>query len=176
MSNDKYELTNETKRSHFAWRTLHRIKALRDIGTDVKAGDLGGWIEQELNLATFGECWIYDDACCYAEGRVSNDAQMRDRSECSGGWVIGNAVVTDDVFLTGGGKIMDNARAHDHAQITGYATVFGTSTLTGFAYLDRNALIGPNQTVHAAEPMDFASPVKARMQARRDEREKHGKQ
>lgn len=44
----KYVLTDETKT--FLGRILHRIQAVRDFG-DVKAGDLGGWIEKEYELA-----------------------------------------------------------------------------------------------------------------------------
>ena len=43
----KYELTDKTK--VYDGCTLHRIRALKDFG-DVKAGDLGGWIESEKNL------------------------------------------------------------------------------------------------------------------------------
>ena len=42
MKNDKYEITDI---AHKKYPFLHRIKALRDIGNDVKAGDLGGFIE-----------------------------------------------------------------------------------------------------------------------------------
>ena len=42
-------------------RTLCRIKALKDFG-DVKAGDLGGYIEDYKNLSHDGNCWIYDNA------------------------------------------------------------------------------------------------------------------
>lgn len=42
----KYELTGETK--EIGGKILHRIRALIDIPEhDVKAGDLGGWIEAE---------------------------------------------------------------------------------------------------------------------------------
>lgn len=45
----KYKLTGETK--EIGGVTLHRIRALIDIPEhDVKAGDLGGWIEEEFNL------------------------------------------------------------------------------------------------------------------------------
>ena len=44
----KYELTTETLQ--FAVRTLHRIKAVKNFGS-VKAGELGGWIENEKNLS-----------------------------------------------------------------------------------------------------------------------------
>ena len=57
--NDKYELTEETKQ--FFDITLHRIRAKKDFG-DVKAGDLGGWIEKEDNLCIDGNAWVYGDA------------------------------------------------------------------------------------------------------------------
>lgn len=44
----KYELTNET--IFFNGLTLYRIRAIKDF-SDVKAGDLGGWIEKEVNLS-----------------------------------------------------------------------------------------------------------------------------
>ena len=47
----KYELSNET--IVFNCVTLHRIKALKNF-SDVKAGDLGGWIEKEDNLSQIG--------------------------------------------------------------------------------------------------------------------------
>ena len=43
----KYELTDETIIRD--GRILHRIRAVRDFA-DVKAGELGGWIEKESNL------------------------------------------------------------------------------------------------------------------------------
>lgn len=49
----KYELTGETK--EIDGKILHRIRALIDIPEhDVKAGDLGGWIEAERNLSQNG--------------------------------------------------------------------------------------------------------------------------
>lgn len=56
----KFELTNEVM--ELGGKTLYRIKALRDIGDSVQAGDLGGWIEKESNLSQKGECWVRDDA------------------------------------------------------------------------------------------------------------------
>lgn len=49
----KYEiLQNVTKEHHGV--TLYTIKALKDFG-DVKAGDIGGWIENEDNLSQYGK-------------------------------------------------------------------------------------------------------------------------
>ena len=83
----KYELTDETK--IYFDRTLHRIKALRDIGEDVKAGDLGGWIEKESNLSHDGDAWVYGNAKVYGNAQVYGDAK-----------VYGNAKVCDNAEAT----------------------------------------------------------------------------
>ena len=62
MERKKYKLTEECK-EHFG-RKLYRIKALIDFG-DVKAGDLGGYIESEKNLSHNDNCWVYGNARVY---------------------------------------------------------------------------------------------------------------
>ena len=69
----KYELTAEFIEK---WgKKLFRIKALISFGS-VEAGELGGYVEKEDNLAQDGDAWVYGDA------RVDGDA-----------WVCGNAEV-----------------------------------------------------------------------------------
>ena len=80
MPNKKYELTAECKM--YFGRKLFRIKALIDFGT-VKAGEFGGWIEKEENLAQDGDAWVSGDAKVYGNAKVSGDA-----------WVSGNADYT----------------------------------------------------------------------------------
>lgn len=48
MEDKKYELTDNT--IEYNEKTLYQIKALKDF-VDVKAGDLGGYIEKESNLS-----------------------------------------------------------------------------------------------------------------------------
>lgn len=45
-------------------KTLYRIEALRDF-SNIKKGDLGGYVEKENNLSHNGCCWIYDNAKVY---------------------------------------------------------------------------------------------------------------
>lgn len=47
----KYEFSGETLEVEDY--ILHRIKAIRSF-SDVKKGDLGGWIEKESNLSHYG--------------------------------------------------------------------------------------------------------------------------
>lgn len=82
----KYELTAETK--EIGGKILHRIRALIDIPLhDVKAGDLGGWIEAERNLSQEGSAWVADEA-----------------------WVRGKALVTGEARVTGNAWVRGNAR------------------------------------------------------------------
>ena len=54
--NHKFEITDI---AHPEYPFLHRIRALRDISSDVKAGDLGGFVEHEGNLSyEDADCWI----------------------------------------------------------------------------------------------------------------------
>ena len=99
----KYELTGETK--EIGGVTLHRIRALVDIpGNDVKAGDLGGWIEVERNLSQKGAAWVADEAR-----------------------VMGEALVMDSARVTGKARVMGEARVMDSARVTGKARVMKSS-------------------------------------------------
>ena len=69
----KYEFTEETK--VICGRKLHRIRALRDFN-DVKAGDLGGFIEKEENLSHEGNCWVYNNAKVYDNAIIYGNAEI----------------------------------------------------------------------------------------------------
>ena len=99
----KYELTNETKAVN--GKNLFRIRALRDFGT-VKAGDLGGWVESESNLAQLETCWVYDEAQVSGRAQVYGEAQ-----------VSGEARVFGEAWVSGG------ARVYGEAQVSGDAWV-----------------------------------------------------
>jgi hypothetical protein len=52
-----FEMTENTREFH--GRTLYQIRALVDLYDDVKAGDLGGWLEDEVSLESG---WVYPKA------------------------------------------------------------------------------------------------------------------
>ena len=66
----KYELTDETIK--VTRRTLYRIRALIDFG-GVKAGQLGGYIEKEENLAQDGNAWVSGDARVCGDAYIESD-------------------------------------------------------------------------------------------------------
>ena len=73
----KFELTSDFVT--FLGKKLFRIRALIEFG-DVKAGELGGYVEKEENLAQDGDAWVYGDAKVYGDAQVYGDA-----------WVCGDA-------------------------------------------------------------------------------------
>ena len=70
----KYKLTTETLQ--FAGRTLHRIKAVKDFDS-IKAGEFGGWIENEKNLSQDDNAWIYGDAMVFDNAEVYGNAAIK---------------------------------------------------------------------------------------------------
>ncbi|ENC4792902.1 hypothetical protein ABKM69_003538 [Escherichia coli] len=53
--------------------TLYRIRALRDIPRhNVKAGDLGGYVEGEHNLDQNDDSWIRDGVCVFGNARIES--------------------------------------------------------------------------------------------------------
>lgn len=93
----KYELTDETIEVY--GRTLHRIKALKDIGTSVKKGNLGGFVESERNLSQEGNCWVYGSAM------VCGSAEITKSTDVFTVTPIGSRNDTTTFYKAKGGKI-----------------------------------------------------------------------
>ncbi len=93
----KYKFTGETKIIHTSVRDvkLNRIQAIAGFGT-VKAGDIGGWIETEKNLAHDGNAWISEGAQIYGNARVFGNAQIYDNAR-----VFGNAQISGNAWVSG---------------------------------------------------------------------------
>jgi hypothetical protein len=60
--------------------SMYRIRALKDF-SDVKAGDLGGFVESESNLSHNGDCWVYGNAKVYGNGEVFGNAKVYGNTE-----------------------------------------------------------------------------------------------
>ena len=77
MSEKKYELIDEFYTEFYDEATgkgpiLRRIRALKDFG-HVKAGDLGGFVEEEANLSHDGNCWIDEYGYAWGGARISGN-------------------------------------------------------------------------------------------------------
>ena len=89
--------------------TLFRIQATMDNALHhVRDGDLGGWLENESNLATLCEAWVADEAKVWGRARVG-----------------GKALVCDQAEVSGNALVYDNAKVFGHAKVSGMASVFG---------------------------------------------------
>lgn len=124
---NKYILTNDVI-VHCGVK-LHRIKALRDF-SDVKKGDLGGYIEKEKNLDHDGECWVADDAKVYNKARVSQ-----------------NAVISDTAFVFEGAMVLGNAKVKDDSKVFAGAGVLGHVVVTNGSRVSRDTIIRGNRVI-----------------------------
>lgn len=98
---------------------LFRIKALIEFG-NVKAGDLGGYIEKEENLSHMGDAWVSDDA------RISGNAQVFGNARVFGNaWVSGNARVSGDAQVFGDARVSGDK---DYAYAHGFGSCNRTTT------------------------------------------------
>ena len=116
----KFELTSEFITNIFGTK-LFRIKALIEFG-NVKAGELGGFVEKEENLSQDGNAWVYDNARVYGDACVCGDAR-----------VYGNAWVYDNARVYGDARVYGNAWVYDNARVYGDACVYGDARVCGDA-------------------------------------------
>ena len=116
----KFELTTESI-TNVAGKKLFRIKALIDF-EDVKAGELGGYVEKEGNVSQDGNAWVSDNAWVYGDARV-----------CGNAWVYGNAWVSGNARVSGDARVYDNAWVYGDARVYGNARVSGDARVCGNA-------------------------------------------
>ena len=114
--NTKYKVRKDISKT-FRGKTIYRIEALKDFA-DVKIGDLGGWVERELNLSDKGNCWIYDNSI-----------------------IGGFANVCDHAEIGGNSKIKDNVTIGDKTKTTDYVIIKDDATISANIILMDNVII-----------------------------------
>lgn len=136
----KYELTNEIKNLP-GGVVLYRIRALKDFA-GVKAGDLGGFIQKESNLAQDGDAWVYHDAEVFGDAIVDGGAEVSNNAKVYGSAIVcGRAWVYNNAEVFGGADVCDDARVCDNAK------VFGSASVGGFAEVSDDAVVRDAATV-----------------------------
>jgi len=142
--NKKFELVPQEN------TLLFRIRALKDF-SDVKAGDLGGFVAAEDNLSHDGNCWVYGAAQVYGSAHVFGNAQVHGSA-----LVYGDAVVHGNVQVYGSARVYDNARVYGsahvfgNAQVHGSAHVYGSARVFGGAQVYGNARVYDNAHVYGS--------------------------
>ena len=144
----KYELTEET--TNIFGKTLHRIRATRDF-SNVHAGDLGGFIEDERNLSHDENAWVSGKALVSGEARVGGDA-----------WVYGNARVCGNALVGGNAWVGGNARVCGNARVYGEALVCGEALVSGNARVYGEALVCGNARVKGPRDIYWISCIGSR--------------
>ena len=124
---------------------LRRVIALRDIPRHgVTAGDIGGYIESEFNLAQAGDSWIGGGACVSGNVKVKDNALITDLAilECrknpegTYSWVGGAAVIKDSATVSG-----DNYAIAGNAVISDFALLNNTKILGSPTIKDHASLL-----------------------------------
>lgn len=161
MEEKKYELVKNdciTIKYAFVTDYLYRIKALKDFG-DVKAGDIGGYIEKEDNLSHEGNCWVYNDAIIRGSAKLFDNAKVYGNAKVSG-WVkvsdnaevFGNAEVYGDAKISGCAKVYDNAKVSDESTVSDNAKVHGNAKVFGHSTINKTReVFGYNIVYHNTE-------------------------
>jgi hypothetical protein len=113
----KYELlTGDCLRA--GDRTVYRIRALRDF-SDIRRGELGGYVENESALAQDGEAWVHDVAQVYGpNGSVMDNARVRGEA-----WVLGR--------VDGDAQICDLVVIGEDAHVGGHTILCGDEIVRG---------------------------------------------
>ena len=120
----KFELTTEFITNAFG-KKLFRIKALVEFG-DVKAGELGGYVEKEENVSQDGNAWVSGDARVYGDAWACGNAWVRGNA-----WVYGDARVSGNAWVSGNARVSGNAWVYgdaDYALVQGFGTEFRCTT------------------------------------------------
>lgn len=128
-TNRKYQLT-DNKYSLDDGRVVYQIQALMDF-SDVKAGDLGGYIEsvKDLNYHLEDISWVYDESVVAGDGQwgsirqeghdsftVGENSTVRGKSFVDSAWIYGKSEIIDSTVigsLTEETKIVDSLITND---------------------------------------------------------------
>lgn len=135
----KYELTNES--IVFNDVKLYRIKAIKSF-SNVRAGELGGFIEKEENLSQFGDSWVYGEAKVFGNAKIQNNAKVFDNARVFDNAIVsGNAHVYGNAIVCGDAHVFGIAQIYDKAVIYGSSKVFGKVLILGLARICGDAEI-----------------------------------
>ncbi len=142
----KFRILEHTK-IEFNGHIIYRIEATKDFG-DVKAGDLGGYVETEGNLSDEGDCWIYDDAIVCDCAKVKDNAKVYDKAK-----IIGCSQVSENAKIYGNARLIDATQVCESSQVYGHALienaiVRGNAHVCGYAHCSGNCVITEDAEVY----------------------------
>ena len=154
IGDNKYEITDISE--YRFEREVYRIRALKNF-SDVKKGDLGGFVSSYDNLSQHGDCWIYDNAAVVDEANIIEDAKIKDNAKICGVSVVrGDSVIRDDCEIYMQSFIVDsymsgncclyNAEVHD-SKLEGYLHI-NQSSIQKSNIIANDAIIHDKTFIH----------------------------
>ena len=112
--NKKFELLLDDTITIFGIK-LFRIKALISFG-NVEEGEIGGYVEKETNLSSYGDAWVSGDAMIYGDAEVYGNAR-----------VYGDAMIYGDAWVSDNARVSGDAMIYGNARVSGDAEVYGNA-------------------------------------------------
>lgn len=162
---NKYQLTGDSRLYDYLQDgekqqiQLWQICALKDF-SDIQAGQLGGWIENEHALSQQGNCWLYGTQCrVFGGSRVDGDAQIYGESTlCHQATISGTAII-EDSLISGECRIFDSARVGNGSQVIAVRgltaasdqvlQIYGNSTVNASRVVHQVQIYGEAIVTHA---------------------------
>lgn len=150
----KYKFTGKSK--VIDGETVWQIEATESFkapdGSEVKAGDKGGWIASKDNLSASDNAWVGKDASVRGNAKVMDEAMVLGHADVSG-----EAIVKDHAQV----GVDDKTRISSSELLTRVATMglvgVRNDTSASHAKVSGNAIIEGNARVRGdAEVTDFA--------------------
>lgn len=137
---------------------LYRIQCVNDFmmadGREIKAGDLGGYLESEHNLSHYRKAWGSDNAQVYGKSSVNGNALVCDDASISGdvylsenAIVCENASLSDDARVSGDAQVCGNAKICDNAIVSGDVRVSENATISGNAMVFDHVRVSGNAII-----------------------------
>lgn len=150
METRKYQIIRDDEHKiEYEGKTLYRIQALRDVSTRVKAGDMGGYIENYDNLSQVNECWVGGNAKVMGNARVVGDAIVNNEAIVKDNAVIANdGKVFDEAIVFSSARIIDNAMVMDNAQVSGFSRIMNSAVVGGNAQVFDLAVVRDSANVY----------------------------
>ena len=162
-TNQKYEITEI---AHEKYPFLHRIRALRDIGSEVKTGTLGGFVESEDNLSfrPGDDAWLFDDAIACNDAYVDKGSYLRGNAIA-----CGHAYVSRGTLLAGFAVIVYNQDTGGVPMLSGQSAVYGR--VSGDVRLTGSALVISGEEIQNDTPDTLVISGRGRSVIRDDSRD-----
>ena len=135
----KYEILYDLNCTSYG-RKVYRIRSLRNF-SNVKVGDVGGFVASEENLSQDGNCWVYDDAIVHDHALIRGDAAICDHSR-----IYDYSIIRDRATVCGYAIIRGHTSIYDLAIVRSYDSgypffIHGCAVIRGSVIVEKSSEI-----------------------------------